>query len=67
MNSYALFYHDRQVSKAHSTELAALTEAFERGAVITSGADFIGDLRSKELASGYEIKPPVKSNGGENG
>lgn len=48
--SWALFHDGRQVSKAHSTRIAAMIEAMEAKAVIRSG-------RAYELADGYEVRP----------
>lgn len=56
MTAYALFQNGKQISKAHSTRLAARVEAYEIGAVVTNHADFPGDVQSTVLADGYEIK-----------
>lgn len=47
---WALFHDGRQVSKAHSTRIAAMIEAMEARAVIRSE-------HSYELADGYEVRP----------
>ena len=51
--TYALFHHERQISKPHSTKVAAVIEAFERKAVIRCG-------RVYEMAEGYSVGPVSK-------
>lgn len=55
---YALFRDGRQISKAHSTRIGAVMEAFERGAVLSWSPDFGSDqpAADMELASDCEIK-----------
>lgn len=53
---YALFKDGKQHSKAHSSREAATVEAYEIGAVVDWGADWIGDKPGRGLAGGYEIK-----------
>lgn len=45
---YALFRHDKQISKAHKHKLCAIIEAYERGVVMTK----IGLLTGE----GYEVR-----------
>ncbi len=52
---YALFKDGKQISKAHSTWLPALIEAFERKCVIVCHADFYGGDETL-LPDGIEIK-----------
>ena len=57
--SFALFKDGEQVSKAHSTRLAAKIEAYERKIVVSCGTDFPDygvHRRGHELIGGYEIK-----------
>ena len=49
---YALF---KQVSKPHSTREAAMVEAYEKGVVLSFGADMPGDVSGRELAEGYRV------------
>lgn len=53
---YALFKDDKQVSKTHSTIQAVTIEAYELGAMLSYGADFIGDTSGVDMAAGYMIK-----------
>jgi hypothetical protein len=53
---YALFHEGKQISKAHSTEKAAIVEAYERKIVVSSGFDFPGDKSGHFLPRGYEIR-----------
>jgi len=54
--TFAVFKDGKQVSKAHSTIIAARIEAYEVGAVIGWSADF-GPLGFwKELARGYTVE-----------
>lgn len=52
---YALFKGRKQVSKAHSTRQACVTEAFERGGVYHRAQDFGGE-GGEGLAPGYSIR-----------
>jgi hypothetical protein len=57
---FALFRDGKQISKAHSTRAAATIEAFERGAIVISHADFWAKevlfAESLDLSDGYEIR-----------
>jgi hypothetical protein len=48
---YALFHHDKQISKAHSTYAAALIEAYELHVVVQWR---YGHFRA--LADGYKVR-----------
>ena len=52
---WALFKNGQQISKAHSTKIAAATEAYEHGAVMRWTGDFTPGSGIM-LASGYEVK-----------
>lgn len=62
--TYALFKDGKQVSKAHASIEVVRIEAFEAGAVIDWGADFVNDLPGRGLACGYEIKQLSKDGAG---
>lgn len=47
--TFALFQDSQQISKPHSTKIAAVIEDFEKGAVIRCG-------RVYELVDGYEVR-----------
>lgn len=47
--AFALFQSGQQISKPHSTKIAAMIEAFERGAVIRCRCSY-------ELANGYDVR-----------
>lgn len=56
---YALFKDGKQISKSHSSPIAAATEAYELGAVI----EWSGDFRPGSgivLADGYEVAKAVR-------
>lgn len=55
---FALFKDGKQISKAHRSKRAALIEAYEAKAVVSSGVpDFEDDdAPSAGLADGYEIR-----------
>lgn len=53
---YALFKDGKQVSKAHSTRNAVITEAHELGVVFAYHADMPGDVSGRDLAAGYKIQ-----------
>jgi len=53
---YALFHDGIQISKSHSTKEAAMVEAYEHGAVVDYGADFIGDKSGRCLIDGFKIR-----------
>ena len=57
MTDYALFRNGEQISKAHSTRVAALIEAFEAGAAVQSAAGFPDGWSGTVMADGYEVKP----------
>ncbi len=61
---YAVFKDGKQCSKAHPSIEVAKVEAFEMGAVIDWGTDFLGDRPGRGLADGYEIKA-LNEPGGE--
>lgn len=59
MKQYALFKDGKQISKWHSTYHAAIIEAYEHGAIVTSYKDFLsekGKFETTVMANGYEIK-----------
>lgn len=53
---YALFEGNKQISKAHASERAAVVEAFERKLVVDGAADFPGDKSGRFLIPPYEIR-----------
>ena len=55
---FALFKDGKQISKAHTKGIAAVTEAFERKAVVRCSSDFDGQTFAADLslADGYEIR-----------
>lgn len=56
---WALFRNGKQISKSHSSPIAAATEAYELGVVIQWSGDFIpgGGI---VLADGYEVARAVR-------
>ena len=59
---YALFKDEKQISKAHSTRIAVVAEAYSHGAVIRGCKDF-GDepdsVCDKTLSNVYQIKEVI--------
>jgi hypothetical protein len=53
---YAVFKDGTQASKFHPHIESALVEAFELGALVSHGADFIGDYEGIRLSDGFEIR-----------
>lgn len=58
MTDYALFHNGERISKAHSTWVAAMIEAYERGVrEAIRSPDFSGGRHGTMLVDGYEVKP----------
>ena len=56
--AFALFKDGKQISKAHKLRDAAIVEAFERKAVVSSSGDFWGGSYTL-MADGYEVREVV--------